>query len=76
MGPGLRRDDGGILRRYAHTLVMMVRQGGTIVRHPLPRFAALLLACALAAGCKDRHEPVKPTVALLKYYFASGLSLK
>jgi hypothetical protein len=48
---------------------MMVRQGGTIMRHPLSRFAALLLACTLAAGCKDRHEPVKPTVAAMKSSF-------
>jgi hypothetical protein len=24
---------------------------------------ALALACALGAGCQDRHQPVKPTVA-------------
>ena len=24
---------------------------------------ALLLACLLLAACKDRHEPIKPTVA-------------
>jgi len=28
----------------------------------LLRLSALALACALASGCKDRHEPVKPTV--------------
>jgi hypothetical protein len=55
---------------------MMVRQGGTIMRHPLSRYAALLLACALAAGCKDRHEPVKPTVSSLKYSFMNDFSLK
>lgn len=27
------------------------------------RWSALVLACLLAAGCKDKHEPVKPTVA-------------
>jgi hypothetical protein len=48
---------------------MMVRQGGTIMRHPLFRLAALLLACTLATGCKDRHEPVKPTVAHVEYSF-------
>lgn len=26
------------------------------------RLSALALACVLASGCKDRHEPVKPTV--------------
>jgi len=25
------------------------------------RWSALFLACLLAGGCKDRHEPVKPT---------------
>ena len=25
------------------------------------RLSALALACVLANGCKDRHEPVKPT---------------
>ncbi|WP_305821293.1 hypothetical protein [Massilia brevitalea] len=25
------------------------------------RWSALALACLLASGCKDRHEPVKPT---------------
>ena len=25
------------------------------------RLSALALACVLAGGCKDRHEPVKPT---------------
>lgn len=25
------------------------------------RLSALALACVLASGCKDRHEPVKPT---------------
>ena len=25
--------------------------------------AVLALACLFAAGCRDRHEPVKPTVA-------------
>lgn len=25
------------------------------------RWSALVLACLLASGCKDRHEPVKPT---------------
>lgn len=29
---------------------------------PFSRWCALALACLLAAGCKDRHEPVKPTV--------------
>jgi hypothetical protein len=24
---------------------------------------ALLLACLLLAACKDKHEPIKPTVA-------------
>jgi hypothetical protein len=28
----------------------------------LLRLSALALACVLASGCKDRHEPVKPTV--------------
>ncbi|HWJ93263.1 MAG TPA: hypothetical protein VNT33_00960 [Telluria sp.] len=28
------------------------------------RWSALVLACLLAVGCKDRHEPVKPTVSL------------
>lgn len=27
----------------------------------LLRLSALALACVLASGCKDRHEPVKPT---------------
>ena len=27
------------------------------------RWRALLLACLLLAACKDRHEPIKPTVA-------------
>jgi hypothetical protein len=27
------------------------------------RWSVLALACLLAAGCKDRHEPVKPTVS-------------
>jgi hypothetical protein len=27
------------------------------------RWSALVLACLLAVGCKDRHEPVKPTVS-------------
>jgi hypothetical protein len=55
---------------------MMVRQGGTIMRHPLFRLAALLLACTLVAGCRDRHEPVKPTVAQLEYSFSFGTYLK
>jgi hypothetical protein len=55
---------------------MMVRQGGTIMRHPLSRFAALLLASTLVAGCRDRHEPVKPTVAQLEYSFIFGIFLK
>jgi hypothetical protein len=25
---------------------------------------ALALACALGAGCHDRHQPVKPTVTV------------
>jgi len=25
------------------------------------RWSALALACLLSVGCKDRHEPVKPT---------------
>ncbi|MEO7496634.1 MAG: hypothetical protein ABIT83_01995 [Massilia sp.] len=29
----------------------------------LPPCAALALALCLLGGCKDRHEPVKPTVA-------------
>jgi hypothetical protein len=33
------------------------------MRHPLLRWAAFGLACLLATGCKDKHEPVKPTVA-------------
>jgi hypothetical protein len=28
---------------------------------PVLRWSALALACLLASGCKDRHEPVKPT---------------
>ncbi|MGZ5198432.1 MAG: hypothetical protein ACXWC4_01570 [Telluria sp.] len=39
------------------------------MRHPLFRFIPLLLACTLAAGCKDRHEPVKPTVAGMTFSF-------
>jgi hypothetical protein len=31
--------------------------------HPFLRWCALALALLLAAGCKDRHQPVKPTVA-------------
>jgi len=26
-------------------------------------WGAMALACLLAAGCKDRHEPIKPTAA-------------
>jgi len=29
----------------------------------LIRWSALALACLLATGCRERHEPVKPTVA-------------
>ncbi|MFC3457342.1 MULTISPECIES: hypothetical protein [Massilia] len=28
----------------------------------LLRLSTLALACVLASACKDRHEPVKPTV--------------
>jgi hypothetical protein len=31
--------------------------------HPALRWCAFALACVLAVGCKDKHEPVKPTVA-------------
>jgi len=31
------------------------------MRLHLLRLSALALACVLASGCKDRHEPVKPT---------------
>ncbi len=30
------------------------------------RWSACVLACLLAVGCKDRHEPVKPTVSLAR----------
>lgn len=39
------------------------------MRHSLTRFGALLLAGALAAGCQDRHGPVKPTVAAVTFSF-------
>jgi predicted component of type VI protein secretion system len=29
------------------------------------RWTALALSCLLVAGCKDKHEPLKPTVARL-----------
>jgi hypothetical protein len=51
-------------------------EGGTIMRHPRFRYVALLLACALATGCKDRHEPVKPTVVAAQYYFIYNVVLK
>ena len=31
------------------------------MKTPVLRWSALALACLLASGCKDRHEPVKPT---------------
>jgi hypothetical protein len=46
------------------------------MRHPLFRYAALALACALAVGCKDRHEPVKPTVSAMQYSFILFAQLK
>jgi hypothetical protein len=27
------------------------------------RWSVLAVACLLATGCRERHEPVKPTVA-------------
>jgi hypothetical protein len=35
------------------------------MRHPILRCCAFALVCVLAVGCKDKHEPVKPTVAAL-----------
>jgi hypothetical protein len=37
---------------------------GATMSHPLLRWAAFALACLLATGCKDKHEPVKPTVSV------------
>jgi hypothetical protein len=36
---------------------------GAVMSHPLLRWAAIALACLLATGCKEKHEPVKPTVS-------------
>jgi hypothetical protein len=30
---------------------------------PALRWTALALCCLLAAACKDKHDPLKPTVA-------------
>jgi hypothetical protein len=43
---------------------MMAPKGGTIMSHSLLRWCAIAFACLLAVGCKDRHEPGKPTVVL------------
>lgn len=32
--------------------------------HPLLRWAAFALACLLATACREKHEPVKPTVSV------------
>lgn len=32
------------------------------MRHHIGACAALAVACFLLAGCKDRHDPLKPTV--------------
>ncbi|MDB5934023.1 MAG: hypothetical protein JWQ01_1367 [Massilia sp.] len=29
----------------------------------MKKFSAVLLACLCLAACKDKHEPLKPTVA-------------
>jgi len=35
-----------------------------MIARPL-RWCTVALACLLAVGCRDRHEPVKPTVIQL-----------
>jgi hypothetical protein len=30
---------------------------------PISRWTALALCCLLLAACKDKHDPLKPTVA-------------
>lgn len=33
------------------------------MEHRTVRWTALALACLLLAACRDKHEPLKPTVA-------------